>query len=472
MNNPNQQTPRGPWSMIPGILPEKMRQVDCAIFNHALFKALEEEKRQSAPRQFTLSHPQEQVYIGSPDQLSWRENLRDDDQIVNFVPVIGLITRDPTWWAWSGVEIRDNILRANEDPLVQAHLLYLNTPGGESAALYDIQLAVNEARKRGISVYGFIDGMACSLGCGVAALCDKVYFRNNEDKIGSIGVYWSFTGTKHGTTDQNGNTYIEIYDDQSYDKNKAVRDAIDGDESEALALLQPLRNDLVNIIKSGRPSVIDEQLHGKVYRAADVIGTLVDGQADLITVATQAIAAYAPVNRPESGHKPTSPQNQTTQSTNPKALKQMNFQHLCTYLGVEALAIDEEKGSYIQQTQLEQLEEILASYTTVQSQLAELTKQFETARSEYDTAITEKNNLIAEKEQQLTTATARITTLQEENNRLAQTAGAPPAVEQQQTNNDPEEETNPVARQSVIKPTMTLEEKCEAVRKRKSTVGY
>lgn len=472
---------RGPWSMLPDILPGELRQAENALTNPSLFEAITERKQSNAPRQFALSNPQEQIYVGSPERIRWRESLREDDQIVNLVPVVGVITRNFNWWSWSGVEIRDNIMRANEDPLVQAHLLYLNTPGGESSALYDVKLAIDNARSRGIPVYGLIDGMACSLGCGIAAMCDKVFFLNPEDKIGSVGVYWSFWGAKPGATDSNGYTHVEIYDEESYDKNKEVRDALEGDSAEALALMARLRTDLTAIVKSGRPSVIDEQLHGKVYRAADVVGTFVDGQSDLLSVAMDAVASY----------NPTSPRSETINTNNnPKTLKQMKLEQLCNCLGVESLAVDEEKGCYIQESQLELMENHLVEQSrqlsdeqiarqTAETQVSELNTQLETARTEHAAALEERNNQLSALQQELetaqtslNTANERVSALETENETLAQTAGAPAAVEQPQNNNDVVIDEDPVESQSVIKSNMSMEEKAEAIRARKQEMGF
>lgn len=476
------QPPQGAWSMKSGVLAEKMQMIDSAWHNPHLSKLLEEQKTKNAPRQFAMFRPQMQVYIGDPERIRWRESLREDDEIVNLVPVVGPIVRNFTWWAWSGVEIRDNIVNASNDPLVHAHLLYINSPGGESSALPDVKLAIDYAHSKGIPVYGIIDGCADSLGYGIAAMCDKLYFINPEDEVGCIGTYWAFWGAKPGAEDDEGYTYVEIYDAESFDKNKESRDALNGDPTEALGMLAHSRQYLVDVVTSGRPNMTDDQLHGKTFRAADVIGTMVDGQGDMLTVSAEAIAAY---NLPEMAErrKKCSSQvqpeatssiipepiessensNQSQNNNQPKFIK-MELNNLCSLLGVAALVVDEEKGSYIQASQLEAIEAQLSllgnNLITAEADLKSAQERAEKAESRATSAEAK----VEEQAKDIATAENRISELETENQTLSNAAGASATVEQPADNNDPDaHEEIPGKTRCVRDPSKSTLENAEAI---------
>lgn len=504
---------QGPCSMKAGILESEMALVSKAVGNEHLMKRLEERKAANSPRQFAMFRPSEQVYVGDPFRIRWRENLREDDQIVNLVPVIGTIVRDYSWWAWSGVEIRDSIMSANEDPLVRAHLLYINSPGGMCAALPDVKFAVDHAHSKGIPVYALIDGMADSLAYGIAALCDKIYFVNPEDEVGSVGSYWAFWGSKPGAENEDGETFCEIYDAESFDKNRSYRDALEGNNEEALQELKYYRDYLVSIVTSGRPNMIDDQLHGKTFRAKDVIGTMVDEQGDLLKVAADAVLAYsspemeqarkAALANPSAEKEPSSPvaenfststldgnitiqskeeNNSPKQKT--KKITYMEFKLLCQLLGVNSLEVDEEKGSYIQQEQLELLEaaisknkseaeELAASLQDMTSRATKAESEVERLNTELATAREEHTQYVNEQTEKLNAANTHISELEAENNKLAQTSGAVAEVEQPKNNNNPEnKEGDDPSTVSAIKENMTLEEQIKAVQESKQRVGF
>lgn len=463
MNRLCKETILGTWCMKEGILPEVMNTVNGAISNTYLYQELSKRKKENSPKQFAMHNTHEQVYVGDPERIRWRNTLREDDEIVNLVSIVGPILRDYSWWACNALEIRQSIVNASEDPLVRAHLLYINTPGGQSSALPDIEQAINYAKNKGLPVYGLIDGMACSLGFGILSMCDKVFFVNPENEVGCAGVFRSYWNAKPGTTDSDGMTYFEVYDKESYEKNKSSRDLMNGDEESTIAELKSIRDYYVNLIKTNRPSVTNDQLHGKIFRAADVIGTMVDGQSDMFTVAAEAVSAY---NSPEMSRRrkcdsstiiPTTSSavlehqnpipNENKSNNKPSNIIYMELKNLCTLLGVESLAVDEEKGSYVQQLQLEAIEGKLAENALAiqtaqtaldgtaarvieaESKVSELTTKLETSQSEHTA-------YVADKEQELSTANERINALETENQTLANTAGATANVEQPKDNND------------------------------------
>ena len=114
-------------------------------------------------------------------------------------------------------------------------------------------------------------------------MCDEVYYNNPTDQIGSVGIYWAGITNKDGDTDpQTGGTWHIVYDPESYDKNRFVRDLAESNDDSII--VEELKKDgevFRNYIKERRPNVKEEHLHGKMFDVKDVEGILVTGQATM-----------------------------------------------------------------------------------------------------------------------------------------------------------------------------------------------
>jgi hypothetical protein len=163
------------------------------------------------------------------------------------------------------------------------HIFHINTPGGSAWAKNDYQQAIDYARAKGQPVMAFVDGMCCSAGMYLAALCDARYYMHPKDEIGCIGVMAAFYTEKDGSTCTFSNeTYHELYDPESFDKNKEFRDiANDGNSDLLIQELAKLGVEFRADVKAACPKAKDEHLHGKVFDAQDVKGILMDDQKSL-----------------------------------------------------------------------------------------------------------------------------------------------------------------------------------------------
>ena len=198
---------------------------------------------------------------------------------VSIMPVYGPITRSGDACTYGSIELRDWIMTAADNENCKGHIFYINTPGGSAWAKNDFQQGIDYAHAKGQKVIAYVDGDCFSAGMYLAALCDEVFVMNPNDELGCIGVLASFftlaNGAKNQFTDE---TYHEIYDPQSFDKNKWYRDiAENGDESEIVAVLAELGQEFRNTIHEAFPNATEEHVHGKTFRASKVIGVFVDG---------------------------------------------------------------------------------------------------------------------------------------------------------------------------------------------------
>ena len=212
---------------------------------------------------------------------SWNDNK--DDPFINLMFVDGPITRNGGACSYGSVEHRDMMMAAADNANCVGHIFHINTPGGSAWAKNDYQQAIDYARSKGQPVMAFVDGMCCSAGMYLAALCDERYYMHPKDEIGCIGVMAAFYTEKDGSTCAYTNeTYHELYDPESFDKNKEFRDiANDGNSELLIQELSRLGVEFRADVKAACPKAKDEHLHGKVFDAQDVKGILMDEQKSL-----------------------------------------------------------------------------------------------------------------------------------------------------------------------------------------------
>lgn len=250
-----------------------------------------------------------------------------DFPFVSVLTIDGPITRNGGGCSYGSVDHRDMMIAAANHPLCRGHLFVINTPGGSAWAKNDYQQAIDYAHSLGQPVIAFVDGMCASAGMYVASLCDERYYMHPKDQVGCIGVMAAFYTEADGDKNKYTNeTYHELYDPESFDKNRAYRDiANDGDAKQIVSELAELGVEFRADVKKGCPTATDEHLHGKLFNAEDVKGILMDDQSDFLTCVQRAFALYdgkaEPIKRevpidpepaPETEPKPEAPKPEET----------------------------------------------------------------------------------------------------------------------------------------------------------------
>lgn len=244
------------------------------------------------PEEYQISEDGKQV------RGQWAlDSSNDDAQNFPFVSVLtvdGPITRNGGGCSYGSIDHRNMMIKAANHPLCRGHIFIINTPGGSAWVKNDYEQAINYARSQGQPVIAFIDGMCASAGMYLASLCDERYYMHPKDEIGCIGVMASFytqaDGSKNQFTDE---TYHELYDPESFDKNREFRDiANDGDSEKLVKELGELGVEFRADVKKACPAAKDEHLHGKVFDAEEVKGILMDDQSDFFSCVKRCFALY------------------------------------------------------------------------------------------------------------------------------------------------------------------------------------
>ena len=228
---------------------------------------------------------EDKLYVGDVKYIERRleyrgEKLEEDDQIINVIVIDGPVTRDGDGCSYGSKDHRDQILYANTIPQVVGHIFIINTPGGAASARIDYEQAIADCREKGKPTVAWVDGMCCSAGQLVAALCDRTIAMNGRDTMGCIGTMCAFWGVPNGTVDGDGYRYIELVSVTSPDKNAEYREAVDGKTEKLQEQLDVLGEEFRETVRQYRPRVKEEHLTGKTFDADEVMGALVDEIGD------------------------------------------------------------------------------------------------------------------------------------------------------------------------------------------------
>ena len=359
---------------------------------------------------------------------SWNDNK--DDPFINVMFVDGPITRNGGACSYGSVEHRDMMMTAADNANCVGHIFHINTPGGSAWAKNDYQQAIDYARAKGQPVMAFVDGMCCSAGMYLAALCDARYYMHPKDEIGCIGVMAAFYTEKDGSTCAYTNeTYHELYDPESFDKNKEFRDiANDGNSEKLIQELAKLGVEFRADVKAACPKAKDEHLHGKVFDAQDVRGILMDDQKSLGEVFNIVIDRGVK-NGLQSARNAKNMLNPNNNSINMKE----NYPAVFALLGVEEMQM-QEGGAFMNEGLLATLnaaieaknqeiadakkladdltaekDNLTAQIETIKTENAqavenlnaEQAQAIEDLKAEHATEIVNKDNLIAAKDEEI-----------------------------------------------------------------------
>lgn len=271
------------WDMAPDILHYYKRIVD----SNAQLGAHFEKSESDAGMPFLASSADgfdEKLFVGDVRQMhKWiQQGWENGDTIVSVLPVVGPIIRNGDACSYGSKNYRDFLMAASELPGCVGHLVYIDTHGGSAYAKNDFRYAIDYVRAKGQPVIALIDGVCASAGMALASMCDEIYFMNPLDQVGSIGTMCAFYAIKDGVKNAiTQESYVEVYGSKSEWKNKEYRDAAEGNYDELQKHVDELNEQFHDIIKTYRPQVQEEQMHGKVYNCGDVVGTLVDGQGTM-----------------------------------------------------------------------------------------------------------------------------------------------------------------------------------------------
>lgn len=207
----------------------------------------------------------------------------ESDTVV-IIPIIGLMFKYSTidWEEYKyvpGMDLIANLIRmANASDKIAGIVLLVNTPGGTTQSIYQLEDALRNRTKPCVAV---VDGMCMSGGMYAASFCDKIFAVNRMCELGSIGTFAKILDDSK-FYEKNGLKIISVYPPESKYKNLAVREAIEGKPERLIdEQLTPFAIHFQNIIKENRPNLdasAEGILEGAEFYAYDALKYgLIDG---------------------------------------------------------------------------------------------------------------------------------------------------------------------------------------------------
>lgn len=196
----------------------------------------------------------------------WQQNS------IAVIPLVGIMMKYGYWWSYGVDDIATIIRLAYQSDKISAVIIKGDTPGGSTDSLFLIEEVLREKTK---PTFGFIDGMCASCGYITFSYLDKIYAINKMARVGGVGVF-----ARMLMLNKENSPYkiIEVYPDESKDKNLPEREAADGNDKKMKEELSKLAIYFQNIVRANRSGISEDTLTGKTYYAyeAESLG-MIDG---------------------------------------------------------------------------------------------------------------------------------------------------------------------------------------------------
>lgn len=178
---------------------------------------------------------------------------RKKEKCVAIIPLHGVMTKYDTCTSYGTSTLAAKITEAAADDNVAAIVLDVDSGGGSCNAVPPLIEAINAARAAGKPVLAHCD-MAASAAYWVATQCNLLYMDNGMSSVGSIGALSRLIDDR-AQDPQTGYIIIEVYADESPDKNRAYREALEGHYELLKKELSRLVGMFRDSVKAARPNI-------------------------------------------------------------------------------------------------------------------------------------------------------------------------------------------------------------------------
>jgi protease-4 len=282
---------RGTWLLDPNVAQNQLPIIEGILNGSTRFEPMsEDEKLKFNPEVFGV------VGIAGAGKIVPEASLVsvgtnspgvNKPKMVKVIPIVGVMLKYSEDCGPIGmVEIAKRVSQASSDPQIDAIVLSIDSPGGMVEGTQTLVDAIKASEK---PVVAFVnDGMACSAGYWIASSASEIFASQETDYVGSIGVYVTIADYKKAY-EAKGIPIHQIYADQSSEKNKHYKDAIEGNyDSIKKGMLNPIADKFINSVKANRAGKLNAEkgdpFKGDVFMAkraieiglVDKIGSLND----------------------------------------------------------------------------------------------------------------------------------------------------------------------------------------------------
>lgn len=277
------------------------------------------------------------------DNIRLEDNDNDIEDIVAVHEIRGLILKYGGLCDRGMQGFIKDLRKAEEDKNVSAHLLDIDSGGGQATNIETVARIVKSELQKPVMV--FCNGMIASAAYYIASAADEIYLSEKTDMAGSIGTMMKWMDLTE-YYENLGVKIHEVYADQSSDKNKDIREARQGSYDLLKEnLLNPYAQQFIDTVKEFRPQVDQKVFTGDIYMAekAQELG-LIDGILKFSEVVQNARTAAS---------------TSATTFSNTKTIT-MQYTSIMSAIGTDALEIHDGHASFNEE-QIEKIENELAS---------------------------------------------------------------------------------------------------------------
>lgn len=267
------------------------------------------------------------------DSYQLRKETGEGNQLVYVVNLDGPITKNGGASSYGTRYISKQILQFDKNPDVIGGIMITDSGGGSTNAVEHMADAMKKKTKPLVQLIEK-GGMSASAAAYIGSYSDFIMSESVDNIVGSHGTMITIGGYKSGEVQQDGYKEFRIYATKSVKKNYEFEEVLSNGNVQPIIdnILDPVNEKFLSEMKKNRPNILESQLDGSIYKAGDVIGTLVDGIGDF----ESAVSKVMELSKKSLNNKSNINLNQKSMTA-----EELKSQHPATYnsiftAGVEA----------------------------------------------------------------------------------------------------------------------------------------
>lgn len=199
------------------------------------------------------------------------------DELIYVINLNGVITKNGGASTYGTKQLAETMAALEADSRVIGGIMYTDSGGGSGFGMEVMMHAIAE-RKKPLVTLVERGGVMASAAYGIASATDWIISESKKAIVGSIGTMTEIAGIPSGERNGNNEKEFRFYASKSVNKNKYWEDVVNDDNSDLIISehLDPANEDFIKSVKANRPMVLESQLDGSIYKAGEVVGTLID----------------------------------------------------------------------------------------------------------------------------------------------------------------------------------------------------
>lgn len=275
-----------------------------------------------------------------------------------------------------------------QDNDIAGVVLKIDSGGGQADGNAEFAAFLKSYKK---PVVVHTNGMLASAAYYMAAGANEIISSPYAMSIGSIGTMMMSVNPK-GMIEKEGGKLHLIYATKSTQKNHAFNELILNDDVNPMRedVLDPLQATFEKDVKAMRPDIDNSVFNGAVFAPDQALEL---GMVDSIGSLEDAVSRVITLSRKQNNNNQNNSNQETIMETTPRPALQ-------NVLGIDApLAATEENGSYLNQDQLDTIEQSLEQGATAQTELETAQTTIQQGADELSQALTDQetaqNEIIA-----------------------------------------------------------------------------